>query len=85
MKFNLLQSKSNGDLSRPVQLLFGVLSFVLATSLLLTVRSYIPATAEAGQLALAGLFLAAVPGYVTLLSTLLKVFQGGRVQPDVRR
>ena len=52
----------------------------LATLLFLAVRSYIPVASGAGQLALTALFIATVPGYITLFSIVLKVLQGGKVE-----
>lgn len=81
MQFNLLQSKPNGDFPLPLQVVIVLLSLVLASLLFLAVRSHIPVTSGAAQLALVALFVAAVPGYITLFSIVLKVFQGARVQP----
>ncbi len=81
MQTTLPQSKPNGELPLVYQVVIVVLSLALATFCFLAARSYIPVSAGLGQLALAALFVAAVPGYVTILSSALNVFQGGRVRP----
>jgi hypothetical protein len=81
MKLNLRKTTQSGEFTRSVQIGIGIIAIVLAFLLWLSVRTHLPSTASNGHLALTALVIAAIPGYFSLLSILLKAYQGGKVDP----
>ncbi len=76
----LLQSDSRGELPRPVGTALGVIGALLMSVCFYCVRAALPRAEGSASFALVILFMFALPGFVTLLAVLVKIFQGGRVQ-----
>ncbi len=85
MPISSLQSMRGAELPRPIQVVIAVVSVILATGLLLAVKSYIPGGSAAGHFALAALFIAAVPGYMTLCSIVVTSIRNARAQPGAEQ
>ena len=84
MRLNLLEFRPNGDLPRHLQVIIAVVSLTLAGLLFIAVRAHGPVASATAQMAMTALFVAAGPGFITLFSVVLKIFQGGRVQPTAQ-
>lgn len=80
MRSKLLQVEPNGEPLRAVQLGIAVISVVAALLLGWAVRSALPAEATGAQIALTLLAMGAISGLASLMTLVLKIWQGGRVQ-----
>ena len=76
----LLESDRRGELNRVVQVVLGLLGLCIAAWLAWLVQQAIAPEARAARFAAAGLMLGAAVGYPSVLATMVKVAQGGRVR-----